>query len=82
MNPHSNNKTSNKCPSDITQPEFGHGSSKLPALLVPLVELSPTDQTSDAVLADLTGFLEGIGKVPVACKASPGCSESLPINAP
>lgn len=43
-----------------------------PALLVPLVELSPTDQTGDSVLADLTGFLEGIGKVPVACKASPG----------
>lgn len=43
-----------------------------PAYLVPLVELSPAEATDPAVLARVTGFLEGIGKVPVTCRAAPG----------
>ncbi|MGY6535465.1 MAG: 3-hydroxybutyryl-CoA dehydrogenase [Pararhodobacter sp.] len=43
-----------------------------PAFLVPLVELSPTDSTDPAVLDRLKGFLEGMGKVPVTCRAAPG----------
>lgn len=43
-----------------------------PAFLVPLVEISPCEQTDPAVTAALSAFLEGIGKVPVECKASPG----------
>ncbi len=43
-----------------------------PAFLVPLVELSPGDQTDPAVTERLKALLEGIGKVPVVCAASPG----------
>lgn len=43
-----------------------------PAFLVPLVELSPGDQTDPAVTDKLKELLEKIGKVPVVCKASPG----------
>lgn len=43
-----------------------------PAFLVPLVEVSPADETSAETLQNLNGFLESIGKVPVTCKASPG----------
>lgn len=43
-----------------------------PAFLVPLVEVSPCDETEPAVTAALCAFLEGIGKVPVECRASPG----------
>lgn len=43
-----------------------------PAFLMPLVELSPADETSEATLASLRAFLESIGKVPIVCKASPG----------
>lgn len=43
-----------------------------PAFLVPLVEVSPSDQTDPEVLTKLMGFLEGLGKVPVVCKAAPG----------
>ncbi len=43
-----------------------------PAFLVPLVELSPGARTDPAVTAKLKTLLEGIGKVPVVCKASPG----------
>ncbi|MFT7595817.1 MAG: 3-hydroxybutyryl-CoA dehydrogenase, partial [Paracoccaceae bacterium] len=43
-----------------------------PAFLVPLVELSPADQTDPAVTARLKSLLEDIGKVPVICAASPG----------
>ena len=43
-----------------------------PAFLVPLVELSPGDQTDPAVTAALKALLERIGKVPVVCTASPG----------
>ena len=43
-----------------------------PAFLVPLVELSPGAATDPAVTARLVALLEGIGKVPVVCKPSPG----------
>ena len=43
-----------------------------PAYLVPLVELSPGARTDAAVVARLTSILEGIGKVPVVCAATPG----------
>jgi len=43
-----------------------------PALLMPLVELSPAEETTPATLARLRGFLDSIGKVTVTCRASPG----------
>lgn len=43
-----------------------------PAFLVPLVEVSPTDQTSNETLEKTKAILEEMGKVPVVCKASPG----------
>ncbi|MBK0328932.1 3-hydroxybutyryl-CoA dehydrogenase [Rhodobacteraceae bacterium F11138] len=43
-----------------------------PAFLMPLVEISPADETSPETIARLRAFLDGIGKVPVVCKASPG----------
>lgn len=43
-----------------------------PAYLVPLVELSPGDETDPETTARLKTLLEGIGKVPVVCTASPG----------
>jgi len=43
-----------------------------PAYLVPLVEVSPGARTDPAVVERLKALLEGIGKVPVVCKASPG----------
>jgi len=43
-----------------------------PAFLVPLVEVSPCDQTDPNVTACLIQLLESVGKVPVECKASPG----------
>ena len=43
-----------------------------PAFLVPLVEVSPGAGTAAATTARLVALLEGIGKVPVVCAASPG----------
>ena len=43
-----------------------------PAYLIPLVEVSPSDQTSEDVVTRFLGLLESIGKVPVRCNASPG----------
>lgn len=43
-----------------------------PAYLIPLVEISPGAATDPAVTADLKALLEGIGKVPVVCAATPG----------
>lgn len=43
-----------------------------PAFLVPLVELSPNDATSDEVIARVRAMLEGLGKVPILCRAAPG----------
>ena len=43
-----------------------------PAYLMPLVELSRSDQTSNEVLTQLKHFLQVIGKVPVVCNAKAG----------
>jgi 3-hydroxybutyryl-CoA dehydrogenase len=43
-----------------------------PAYLIPLVELSPGAATDPAVIARVKTLLEGIGKVPVVCAATPG----------
>ncbi|NNM73437.1 3-hydroxybutyryl-CoA dehydrogenase [Enterovirga aerilata] len=43
-----------------------------PAYLVPLVEVSPGSATDAAVTERLKTVLEGIGKVPVVCRSSPG----------
>ena len=43
-----------------------------PAYLIPLVELSPHEETSAASLALLREALTGIGKTPVVCTSSPG----------
>lgn len=43
-----------------------------PAFLIPLVEVSPHEQTNPAITEAMVGLLESIGKVPVLCKASPG----------
>lgn len=43
-----------------------------PAYLMPLVEVSPHDETDPAVRDRLLQWLRDIGKVPVVCKASPG----------
>ena len=43
-----------------------------PAYLVPLVEMSPGAATDPAVIAKMKILLEGIGKVPVICAATPG----------
>jgi 3-hydroxybutyryl-CoA dehydrogenase len=43
-----------------------------PAYLVPLVELSPGAATDPAVTTRVKTMLEGIGKVPVVCAATPG----------
>lgn len=43
-----------------------------PAYLIPLVEVSPCQETSPAALRRMMDLLESAGKVPVKCKASPG----------
>lgn len=43
-----------------------------PAYLIPLVEVSPSSRTEDAVTERFMALLRGIGKVPVKCKAAPG----------
>jgi 3-hydroxybutyryl-CoA dehydrogenase len=43
-----------------------------PAYLIPLVEISPGAATDPAVIAEAKALLEGIGKVPVVCAATPG----------
>jgi 3-hydroxybutyryl-CoA dehydrogenase len=43
-----------------------------PAYLIPLVEISPGAKTDPAVIARVKTLLEGIGKVPVVCAATPG----------
>jgi 3-hydroxybutyryl-CoA dehydrogenase len=43
-----------------------------PAYLIPLVEISPGKSTDPAVIARVKAQLEGIGKVPVVCAATPG----------
>jgi 3-hydroxybutyryl-CoA dehydrogenase len=43
-----------------------------PAYLIPLVEIAPGKSTGPAVIARVKALLEGIGKVPVVCAATPG----------
>lgn len=43
-----------------------------PAYLIPLVEISPGKATDPDVIARVKTLLEGIGKVPVVCAATPG----------
>ncbi|MBJ7401997.1 MAG: 3-hydroxybutyryl-CoA dehydrogenase [Bradyrhizobium sp.] len=43
-----------------------------PAYLIPLVEISPGKATDPTVIDDVKTLLEGIGKVPVVCAATPG----------
>jgi 3-hydroxybutyryl-CoA dehydrogenase len=43
-----------------------------PAHLMPLVEISTGDQTSQNSVNEMLASLESIGKVPVVCGASPG----------
>ncbi|WP_407159496.1 3-hydroxybutyryl-CoA dehydrogenase [Bradyrhizobium sp. STM 3557] len=43
-----------------------------PAYLIPLVEISPGSATDPDVVTELKALLEGIGKVPVVCAATPG----------
>ena len=43
-----------------------------PAYLIPLVEMSPGAATNPTVTARVEALLEGIGKVPVVCAATPG----------
>jgi 3-hydroxybutyryl-CoA dehydrogenase len=43
-----------------------------PAYLIPLVEVSPGKATEPANIARVKTLLEGIGKVPVVCAATPG----------
>ncbi|MGH7002355.1 MAG: 3-hydroxyacyl-CoA dehydrogenase NAD-binding domain-containing protein, partial [Alphaproteobacteria bacterium] len=43
-----------------------------PAFLIPLVEVSASSITDETVVKGLMALLEGAGKVPVRCAASPG----------
>jgi 3-hydroxybutyryl-CoA dehydrogenase len=43
-----------------------------PAYLIPLVEISPGAKTDPTVADRMKALLEGIGKVPVVCAATPG----------
>ena len=43
-----------------------------PAYLIPLVEISPGAAAASAVTLSVKALLEGIGKVPVVCAATPG----------
>jgi len=43
-----------------------------PAYLVPLVEISPSEETDPKIVDKFCLFLKSIGKVPVVCKSSPG----------
>ncbi|MFB6451740.1 3-hydroxybutyryl-CoA dehydrogenase [Bradyrhizobium tunisiense] len=43
-----------------------------PAYLIPLVEVSPGKATDPATVGEVKRLLEGIGKMPVVCAATPG----------
>lgn len=43
-----------------------------PAYLIPLVEVSPGKETTSDALQGMMTLLEGIGKIPIQCAASPG----------
>ncbi len=57
----------------IEHPErFLNGHWLNPAYLIPLVEISPGKATDPDIVARVKMLLEGIGKVPVVCAATPG----------
>lgn len=57
----------------VTRPErFLNAHFLNPAFLIPLVEISPSPSTDEAVTRRLVAMLEAVGKVPVICGASPG----------
>lgn len=57
----------------VTHPErFMNAHWLNPAHLMPLVEVSPSEQTSQNRVEELKNILTSIGKVPVVCAASPG----------
>ena len=43
-----------------------------PAYLIPLVEIAPGIANDPAIITEVKALLEGIGKVPVVCTATPG----------
>jgi len=43
-----------------------------PAYLMPLVEISPGSQTAQGTITATKTLLEGIGKIPIVCRPSPG----------
>ena len=43
-----------------------------PALLMPLVEMSPGEHSSEDATASMKALLESVGKQPIICSASPG----------
>tara|TARA_X000001036_G_C20653190_1_gene795859 strand:+ start:195 stop:1172 length:978 start_codon:yes stop_codon:yes gene_type:complete len=59
--------TSSKYPENFLNAHFLN-----PAYLIPLVEISPSEQTSQNVMESFIELIESIGKIPVLCKASPG----------
>ena len=57
----------------VTRPErFLNGHWLNPAYLIPLVEVSPADQTSQQTVDHFIEVLQSLGKSPVLCSASPG----------
>jgi len=57
----------------VTGPErFLNAHFLNPAFLIPLVEVSPSPTTDEAVTQSLIDLFEAVGKVPVRCSASPG----------
>jgi 3-hydroxybutyryl-CoA dehydrogenase len=57
----------------VSKPErFSNAHWLNPAYLMPLIEVSPGDNTAESTVTTLKELFEGIGKVPIVCKASPG----------
>ena len=64
---------SNKLAKFVTTPKnFLNAHFLNPAYLVPLVEISPCEETDPKIVDKFCLFLKSIGKVPVVCKSSPG----------
>jgi 3-hydroxybutyryl-CoA dehydrogenase len=57
----------------VDKPErFSNAHWLNPAYLMPLIEISPSEKTSNLTVTTLKALFEEIGKVPIVCKASPG----------
>ena len=64
---------SNKLATFVSMPKnFLNAHFLNPAYLVPLVEISPCEETDPKIVDKFCLFLKSIGKVPVVCKSSPG----------